>query len=178
MRLEWPDFTSLLCVSKDGHWINRHQQSFTKFIKFFINFMCRDPGDTTMLLLICPKHKWVWPENENTVNLKSASFVIIMLLRFDSGTFITKACVAIWCMFHFNTGISPKDPALVGLYSRWKQTCLFGSAPDKNWIHDYFKYFSENVKNRLRAWRNNLKHICFRFRACRCSFVYLTCSEN
>ena len=37
-----------------------------------------------MLLLICPKHshwKWAWPENENTVNLKSASFYIIMRLH-------------------------------------------------------------------------------------------------
>ena len=25
--------------------------------------------------------KWVWPENENTANLKSASFVVIMLLH-------------------------------------------------------------------------------------------------
>ena len=25
--------------------------------------------------------KWVWPENENTVNLKSASFIVIMLLH-------------------------------------------------------------------------------------------------
>ena len=65
-------------------------------------FMCRDPGDTMskvnvvssllsalkiailMLLLICPKHsywKWVWPDNENSVNLKSASFIAIMLLH-------------------------------------------------------------------------------------------------
>ena len=37
-----------------------------------------------MLLLIYPKHsqlKWVWPENENTVSLKSASLVVIMLLQ-------------------------------------------------------------------------------------------------
>ena len=37
-----------------------------------------------MLALISPKHshgKWLWPENENMVNLKSASFVIIMLLH-------------------------------------------------------------------------------------------------
>ena len=39
-----------------------------------------------MLPLICPSTvyshlKWVWPENENTMNLKSASFVVIMLLQ-------------------------------------------------------------------------------------------------
>ena len=37
-----------------------------------------------MLSLICPAHshlKWVWPENKNTVNLKSASFVVVMLFH-------------------------------------------------------------------------------------------------
>ena len=37
-----------------------------------------------MLSLKCPKHshlELVWPENKNTVNLKIASFVIIMLLH-------------------------------------------------------------------------------------------------
>ena len=37
-----------------------------------------------ILMLVCPKHshwKWVWAENKNTVNLKSASFLITMLLH-------------------------------------------------------------------------------------------------
>ena len=71
--------------------------------------MCGDPGDTAskvsccvepskcfkmkfeifeilMLSLICPKHshlKRIWPEIENIANLKSAFFIIIMLLHKD-----------------------------------------------------------------------------------------------
>ena len=39
-----------------------------------------------MLALKCPMHshwKWVWAENDDTVNLKSASLVVIMLLQED-----------------------------------------------------------------------------------------------
>ena len=62
-----------------------------------------------MLSLICPEQshwKWVWPENENTVNLKSASFIVIMLLH--EGLTRThsqkKAYVAFWREFHFKAG--------------------------------------------------------------------------
>ena len=37
-----------------------------------------------MLSLICHKHshwKWVWPENKNMDNLKSASFIVNILLH-------------------------------------------------------------------------------------------------
>ena len=65
-------------------------------------FMCRDPGDATSKVSCCvetsycfkhrdfnasvkvavaPHWKWVWPENESTVNLESASFIIIVLLH-------------------------------------------------------------------------------------------------
>ena len=65
-------------------------------------FMCRDPGDTKSKASCCvePPYcfknsdfdasipvpvalhwKWVWPQNEYMVNLKSACFVVIMLLH-------------------------------------------------------------------------------------------------
>ena len=46
-----------------------------------------------MQSLICPKHshwKWVWPKNENTVNLKSASFNYAFTWRFGWYTFTKK----------------------------------------------------------------------------------------
>ena len=51
--------------------------------------------------------KWVWDENENTVNLKSASFVIIMLLH-KGLTCIHSQKNAFWREFHFKSVNQPK----------------------------------------------------------------------
>ena len=44
-------------------------------------FMCRDPGDATSKVSCCVESSYCLKnsENENTVNLKSASFILIML---------------------------------------------------------------------------------------------------
>ena len=65
-------------------------------------FMCRDPGDATSTVSCCVQTsycfkytdfhvivkvphalhwRWVWPENKNTVHLKSSSLVVILLLH-------------------------------------------------------------------------------------------------
>ena len=45
-------------------------------------FICRDPGDTTRKFHApCTPLKISLPENETMVNLKSASVIVIMLLR-------------------------------------------------------------------------------------------------
>ena len=61
-------------------------------------FMCRDPGDTTSKVSCCVESsqcfknskkkcpylshwKWIWAENENTVDLKSGVFIVIMLIN-------------------------------------------------------------------------------------------------
>ena len=58
-------------------------------------FMCRDPGDATSKVSCCVETSYrfknvdatvklpVALENENMVNLKSASFIVIMLLNED-----------------------------------------------------------------------------------------------
>ena len=53
--------------------------------------MCRDPGDATSKVSYCVETSYcfknrdfarrVWHENKNTVNLKSDSFIVIMLLH-------------------------------------------------------------------------------------------------
>ena len=42
-------------------------------------FMCRDPGDTTSKVSCCVEPSYCFKNSVNTINLKSASFVVIML---------------------------------------------------------------------------------------------------
>ena len=59
-----------------------------------------------MLVYQCPctPLKISLPENETTVNLKSASFLVIMLLHegLTQYSITNKALVAFWPEFHFN----------------------------------------------------------------------------
>ena len=94
-------------------------------------FMCRDPGDATSKVSCCVQTsycfknrdfdanikvpvalplKWVWPENENTVNLKSATFIIIMVLH-EGVTRVhsqTKPQLYFGESFTLNSGLDPE----------------------------------------------------------------------
>ena len=97
-------------------------------------FVCRDPGDTKskvsfcvepssvlkililMLLLIC-LWQWVWPKNVKTLNLKSASFVVIMLLH-EGLTRVQSQKNALWREFCLNVHTS------VSSYCSTLQLCI------------------------------------------------------
>ena len=92
-------------------------------------FMCRDPGDATSKVSCCVQTSYCFKnrdfdasvkvpvalplkmsltQKENTANLKSASFIVIMLLHkgLTSYSITNKALAAFWREFRFNTRVN------------------------------------------------------------------------
>ena len=96
-------------------------------------FRCRGPGDTTSKVSCCVKPSYCFknskcpctplkislPKNKTMVNLKSASFIIIMLWHEGLTSIANKALVCFWREFHFNNEwvkITPQYEVWVFLY--------------------------------------------------------------
>ena len=115
-----------------------------------------------MLALICSKHshwKWIWPEHENTVNLKSAFFVIIMLLH--EGLIHINSQVAFWREFHLKRTLSGFWPlgTLGRSFYEWFPVSV--DAPTK--AKRKCQPVNMNVNNTLRVFyrvENALQHVC------------------